>query len=144
MSEAQKQLEYWLNDSYFDDATKEELLAIRNNEDEVEDRFYKELEFGTGGLRGVIGAGTNRMNKYTVRKATQGLANYIKKHGGPDACKKGVAISCNSFYSSSFSLLLCCLLSQLLFTLTFFLSFFYSLIVLTVIYPFDNINYKNY
>ncbi len=93
MSEAQKQLEYWLNDSYFDDATKEELLAIRNNEDEVEDRFYKELEFGTGGLRGVIGAGTNRMNKYTVRKATQGLANYIKKHGGPDACKKGVAIS---------------------------------------------------
>ena len=93
MSEAQKQLEYWLNDSYFDDATKEELLAIRNNEDEVEDRFYKELEFGTGGLRGVIGAGTNRMNKYTIRKATQGLANYIKKHGGPDACKKGVAIS---------------------------------------------------
>jgi phosphoglucomutase len=93
MSDAQKQLEYWLNDSYFDDETKQELLAIRNDEAEVEDRFYRELEFGTGGLRGVIGAGTNRMNKYTVRKATQGLANYIKKHGGPDAAGKGVAIS---------------------------------------------------
>ncbi len=93
MSEAQKQLEYWLNDSYFDEETKQELLAIRNDEAEVEDRFYRELEFGTGGLRGVIGAGTNRMNKYTVRKATQGLANYIKKNGGADAAKKGVAIS---------------------------------------------------
>ncbi|WP_029232768.1 phospho-sugar mutase [Butyrivibrio sp. VCB2006] len=93
MSDAQKQLEYWLNDSYFDDETKQELMSIRNDEAEVEDRFYRELEFGTGGLRGVIGAGTNRMNKYTVRKATQGLANYIKKNGGPDAAKKGVAIS---------------------------------------------------
>ncbi|MCR4755325.1 MAG: phospho-sugar mutase [Lachnospiraceae bacterium] len=93
MSEATKQLEYWLNDEYFDEETKKELLAIRNDEAEVEDRFYRELEFGTGGLRGVIGAGTNRMNKYTVRKATQGLANYIKKHGGADAGKKGVAIS---------------------------------------------------
>lgn len=99
MSTATEQLNYWLNDSYFDEATKEELIAIRNNEAEVEDRFYRELEFGTGGLRGVIGAGTNRMNKYTVRKATQGLANYIKKNGGPDACKKGVAISfdCRKF-----------------------------------------------
>ncbi|SCY55167.1 phosphoglucomutase [Butyrivibrio hungatei] len=93
MSEASKQLEYWLNDSYFDDETKKELMAIRNDEAEVEDRFYRELEFGTGGLRGVIGAGTNRMNKYVVRKATQGLANYIKKNGGPNAAKKGVAIS---------------------------------------------------
>ncbi|WP_026513663.1 phospho-sugar mutase [Butyrivibrio sp. LB2008] len=93
MSEASKQLEYWLNDPYFDDETKNELMAIRNDEAEVEDRFYRELEFGTGGLRGVIGAGTNRMNKYVVRKATQGLANYIKKNGGPDAAKKGVAIS---------------------------------------------------
>ncbi|MCR4762198.1 MAG: phospho-sugar mutase [Lachnospiraceae bacterium] len=90
MSEATKQLEYWLNDPYFDEGTKTELTAIRNDEKEVEDRFYKELEFGTGGLRGVIGAGTNRMNIYTVRKATQGLANYIKKHGDPS---KGVAIS---------------------------------------------------
>ncbi len=99
MSEATKQLEYWLNDEYFDQETKNELLAIRNDEAEVEDRFYRELEFGTGGLRGVIGAGTNRMNKYTVRKATQGLANYIKKNGGPDAAKKGVAISydCRKF-----------------------------------------------
>ena len=56
-------------------------LAIRNDEEEIEERFYKELEFGTGGLRGVIGAGTNRMNIYTVRKATQGLANYILKEG---------------------------------------------------------------
>ncbi len=93
MSEATKQFEYWLNDDYFDQETKNELLAIRNDEAEVEDRFYRELEFGTGGLRGVIGAGTNRMNKYTVRKATQGLANYIKKNGGADAAKKGVAIS---------------------------------------------------
>lgn len=59
------ELNFWLNDDYFDQKTKEELLAIRNNEAEVEDRFYKELEFGTGGLRGVIGAGTNRMNVYT-------------------------------------------------------------------------------
>jgi phosphoglucomutase len=99
MSEATKQFEYWLNDDYFDQETKNELLAIRNNEAEVEDRFYRELEFGTGGLRGVIGAGTNRMNKYTVRKATQGLANYIKKNGGPNAAKMGVAISydCRKF-----------------------------------------------
>ena len=59
----------WLSSDYFDQKTKEELLAIRNDEKEVEDRFYKDLEFGTGGLRGVIGAGTNRMNIYTVRKA---------------------------------------------------------------------------
>ena len=90
MSDARKQLEYWLNDPYFDEKTKEELLAIRNDDGEVEDRFYKELEFGTGGLRGVIGAGTNRMNIYMVRKATQGLANYIKKNGDPS---KGVCIS---------------------------------------------------
>ena len=71
------ELNFWLNDDYFDQKTKDELLAIRNNEAEVEDRFYKELEFGTGGLRGVIGAGTNRMNVYTVRKATQGLHGMI-------------------------------------------------------------------
>ncbi len=78
-----EQFNYWLNDPYFDDATKQELLAIRNDPKEVEDRFYKDLAFGTGGLRGVIGAGTNRMNLYTVRKATQGLANYINKNGDP-------------------------------------------------------------
>lgn len=88
-----EEFDYWLNDPYFDQATKDELLAIRNDEAEVEDRFYKELEFGTGGLRGVIGAGTNRMNVYTVRKATQGLSNYIKKQGTADM---GVAISYDS------------------------------------------------
>ena len=71
----QEQFEFWLEYSYFDEATKQELLAIRNDEKEIEDRFYKDLAFGTGGLRGVIGAGTNRMNIYTVRKATQGHAN---------------------------------------------------------------------
>ena len=84
---------FWLEDSYFDQETKDELLAIKDNETEIEDRFYKELEFGTGGLRGVIGAGTNRMNIYTVRKATQGLANYIKKQGGQE---KGVATAYDS------------------------------------------------
>ena len=82
-----------LSDAYFDEATKEELRSIAGNEKEIEDRFYKELEFGTGGLRGVIGAGTNRMNIYTVRKATQGLANYIIKQGGKD---RGVAIAYDS------------------------------------------------
>ncbi|MCD7836549.1 MAG: phospho-sugar mutase [Lachnospiraceae bacterium] len=80
----------WLEDDYFDEDTKKELLAIRNNEEEIEERFYKELEFGTGGLRGIIGAGLNRMNIYTVRKATQGLANFIIKQGTQ---AKGVAIS---------------------------------------------------
>lgn len=84
---------FWLTDSYFDEETKQELQGIRDNEAEMEDRFYKELEFGTGGLRGVIGAGTNRMNIYTVRKATQGLANYILKMGGKE---KGIAIAYDS------------------------------------------------
>ncbi|MDE6975437.1 MAG: phospho-sugar mutase, partial [Lachnospiraceae bacterium] len=88
-----QQYDFWLNDDYFDQATKEELRSIAGDEKEIEDRFYKELEFGTGGLRGVIGAGTNRMNTYTVRKATQGLANYIIKQGGED---KGVAIAYDS------------------------------------------------
>lgn len=69
----------WIENSYYDEETKKELLAIKDNEKEIEDRFYKELEFGTGGMRGIIGAGTNRMNKYTVRKAAQGLANFVKK-----------------------------------------------------------------
>ncbi|MBR5798719.1 MAG: phospho-sugar mutase [Lachnospiraceae bacterium] len=88
-----EQYDFWLSDAYFDEATKEELKAIASDEKEIEDRFYKELEFGTGGLRGVIGAGTNRMNIYTVRKATQGLANYIIKQGGKD---RGVAIAYDS------------------------------------------------
>ena len=84
---------FWLTDEYFDEATKNELRGIEGNENEIEDRFYKNLEFGTGGLRGVIGAGTNRMNIYTVRKATQGLANYIIKQ---NAKEKGVAIAYDS------------------------------------------------
>ena len=88
-----EQYSFWLKDSYFDEKTKEELRSIAEDEAEVEDRFYKDLEFGTGGLRGVIGAGTNRMNIYTVRKATQGLANYILKQGGQS---RGVAIAYDS------------------------------------------------
>ena len=83
----------WCEDPAFDEETKIELSAIKDNEEEIKDRFYKELEFGTAGLRGVIGMGTNRMNKYTVGKATQGLANYILEQGTQD---KGVAISYDS------------------------------------------------
>lgn len=84
--------EKWCTDSYFDEATKAELKALKN-EAEIEERFYRQLEFGTGGLRGVIGAGTNRMNIYTVRQTTQGLANYILSQNGQD---KGVAIAHDS------------------------------------------------
>lgn len=84
---------FWCENDYFDAKTKEELLAIKNDEKEIKERFYRDLEFGTGGLRGIIGAGTNRMNLYTVRKATQGLANFIIKEGGQD---KGVAIAYDS------------------------------------------------
>ena len=83
----------WCESPEFDEETKKELLEIKDDEKEIEDRFYKELEFGTAGLRGVIGAGTNRMNKYTVGKATQGLANYIVEQGTGN---KGVAISYDS------------------------------------------------
>ena len=83
----------WCEDPSFDEETKKELLEIKNNEEEIKDRFYKELEFGTAGLRGIIGMGTNRMNKYTVGKATQGLANYIIEQGTQDM---GVAISYDS------------------------------------------------
>ena len=70
---------FWLEDAYFDEDTKAELRGIADDANEIEERFYRDLEFGTGGLRGIIGAGTNRMNIYTVRKATQGLANFIIK-----------------------------------------------------------------
>lgn len=85
--------EKWCTDPIFDEATKAELREIAGEEKEIEDRFYRELSFGTGGLRGVIGAGTNRMNVYTVTKATQGLANYIRRQGGEE---KGVAIAFDS------------------------------------------------
>ena len=83
----------WLEDPYFDEDTKEELRKIAGNEKEIEERFYRNLEFGTGGLRGIIGAGTNRMNIYTVRKATQGLANFILREGKE---KRGAAIAYDS------------------------------------------------
>ena len=85
--------ESWLSNPYFDEATKKELEAIKSDENEIKERFYKDLEFGTAGLRGIIGAGTNRMNVYTVRKATQGLANYINKQ---DVASKSVAIAFDS------------------------------------------------
>lgn len=93
MMDYRKTYEQWCSDSYFDDQTKEELKTIASDEKEIEDRFYRRLEFGTGGLRGVIGAGTNRMNIYTVRQATQGLANYIISQNGQ---QKGVAIAYDS------------------------------------------------
>ena len=89
--------EKWLTDPVFDEETKEELRAIEGNEKEIEDRFYQELEFGTAGLRGVMGAGTNRMNRYTVGKATQGLANYICRKNGQE---RGVAIAYDSRHNS--------------------------------------------
>ena len=91
--EYREKYEEWLNDPYFDEAAKEELRSIAEDGNEIKERFYKDLEFGTAGLRGIIGAGTNRMNIYTVRKATQGLANYIISKDGQ---KKGVAIAYDS------------------------------------------------
>lgn len=97
MAEMKKQVaeryRLWLESPVFDEGTKAELRALEGNEAELTDRFYRELEFGTGGLRGVLGAGTNRMNVYTVRKATQGLANYIRKNQGEE---RGVAIAFDS------------------------------------------------
>ena len=90
MKEYEIKYNEWLNNPIIDEESKKELREIQGNEKEIEDRFYKDLEFGTAGLRGVIGVGTNRMNKYTVTKATQGLANYIIKQGGQE---RGVAIA---------------------------------------------------
>ena len=94
MGYKEKYLE-WISSSVFDEKTKEELIGIAEDEKEIEDRFYKDLKFGTGGLRGVIGAGTNRMNVYTVTKATQGLADYIISLGD-EAMNRGVAIAFDS------------------------------------------------
>ena len=90
MSDYKQKYEDWLNDPCISDEDKEELRSIAGDEKEIEDRFYKDLEFGTGGLRGIIGNGTNRINVYTIRKATQGLANYINKK---DGASKGVSIA---------------------------------------------------
>ncbi len=87
----------WLENPYFDEATKEELKAIKDDENEIKERFYMDLEFGKAGLRGIIGAGTNRMNIYVVRRATQGLANYIAK---VDKKSQGVAIAYDSRHMS--------------------------------------------
>ena len=89
--------EQWLSNPYFDEATKEELKNIAEDDNEIKERFYMDLEFGTAGLRGIIGAGTNRMNIYVVRRATQGLANYIAK---VDKKSQGVAIAYDSRHMS--------------------------------------------
>lgn len=91
--EYRERYEEWINDPYFDEATREELKKIADDDNEIKERFYKDLEFGTAGLRGIIGAGTNRLNIYTVRKATQGLANYIT---AKKETAKGVAIAYDS------------------------------------------------
>ncbi len=90
----------WIKNKYFDKETKQELLFIKDDEDEIKDRFYKNLEFGTGGLRGIIGAGTNRINKYTIRRATLGLANNIINIYGEAGKNKGVVIAYDSRYKS--------------------------------------------
>lgn len=92
--------EMWLNSPYFDEQTKEELLNIKDDEKEIQDRFYKNLEFGTGGLRGIIGAGTNRINIYTVRRATLGVLNYIMKTQGEEGKQKGIVIAHDSRHMS--------------------------------------------
>ena len=97
MKDYMKIYQEWLSNPYFDEATKEELRGIANDENEIKERFYMDLEFGTAGLRGIIGAGINRMNIYVVRRATQGLANYIIKQGAAD---KGVAIAYDSRHMS--------------------------------------------
>ena len=97
MEEYRVRYEQWLNDPFIDEETKAELRSIADNEMEIKERFFKELEFGTGGLRGIIGNGSNRLNQYTVGKASQGLANYILKEGTQD---KGVAIAYDSRFMS--------------------------------------------
>jgi len=99
MENFEKLYEIWSSDTYFDDLTREELAGIREDKTEIEERFYRDLAFGTGGLRGIIGAGTNRMNIYTVAKATAGLAKYIVSEG-PGAMSKGVAVSYDSRHFS--------------------------------------------
>ncbi len=95
----QSTFNFWLENEYFDEETRNELRTIKDDPKEIEERFYRELEFGTGGLRGIIGAGTNRINKYIIRKASQGLANYIIKQG-ESSKNKGIAIAYDSRYKS--------------------------------------------
>ncbi|AUS95973.1 phosphoglucomutase [Clostridium thermosuccinogenes] len=97
--DAYEKFRFWLENEYFDEETRRELDEIKDNPKEIEERFYKDLEFGTGGLRGIIGAGTNRINVYTVRKASQGVANYISQKG-EEAKKKGIVIAYDSRHKS--------------------------------------------
>ncbi|NLT10887.1 MAG: phospho-sugar mutase [Clostridiaceae bacterium] len=102
----------WAEDSYFDDKTREELIGIRDDINEIEERFYRDLEFGTGGLRGIIGAGTNRINVYTIRKVTAGVADYINSIGS-EAAERGVAVSYDSrHFSKEFATAAACLLAH--------------------------------
>ena len=103
MRDYKKIYEEWLQSPYFDEDTKSELKAIAADEAEIKERFYTELEFGTAGLRGIIGAGTNRMNIYVVRKATQGLANYIKSLNIEGACVAYICCQWNKSISFYFS-----------------------------------------
>ena len=96
MEDYRVRYQQWLDDPFIDEETKAELRGI-TDENEIKERFFKELEFGTGGLRGIIGNGSNRLNRYTVGKASQGLANYIKKEGTQ---KQGVAIAYDSRFMS--------------------------------------------
>ena len=91
MSDYKERFEFWKSNSFFDEATRAELAAL-TDEKEIEDRFYRDLAFGTGGLRGVLGAGTNRMNVFTVMKATRGLAAYLLENFDHPSC----AVSCDS------------------------------------------------
>lgn len=100
MTDYQKRYEEWLSSDAIDEATKEELRGLAGNEKEIEERFYQDLEFGTGGLRGIMAAGTNRMNVYTVRRATQGLINYLLLKD-PTAKEKGIAIAYDSRHMSA-------------------------------------------
>lgn len=107
----QDRYKIWLENLYFDEETRRELKQV-NDQQEIEDRFYRDLEFGTGGLRGIIAAGTNRMNKYVIRKVTQGLAEYICDHG-PEAKKRGVVIAYDSRkFSADFALEAALILAQ--------------------------------
>lgn len=103
MQQVKDKFKLWTENDYFDSETKQELLDIKDQK-EIEDRFYTDLEFGTGGMRGILGAGTNRMNKYIIRRLTQGLAEIIAEHG-EEACLRGVVISYDSrLYSAEFAL----------------------------------------
>ena len=111
MIDYKKVYEEWLNNEFFDENTRKDLLSIKDNEEEIKDRFYKVLEFGTAGLRGKLGAGTNRMNKYMVSKAAQALANTIIDYG-QEAIERGVALSYDVRYGSKeFAELTCSILA---------------------------------